>query len=67
MVQVIVAVVTPTDVLAAIVEILGALSLTVTVMLDEAKEGLTAKIFVARPLAVDAFFPSSKSSGDDER
>ena len=40
---------------------------TVTVLLDEAKDGRTATVFVARPFAVDAWFPQWNSSDDDER
>ena len=40
---------------------------TVTVLLDEAKEGRTATIFVARPFAIDRYLPTSQSPADDDR
>jgi S1-C subfamily serine protease len=39
----------------------------VTVLLDEAKEGRTATVFAARPLAVEEYYPQEKATADDDR
>jgi len=40
---------------------------TVTVLLDEAKEGRTATVFVARPFVVDQYLPTSLAPDDNDR
>jgi hypothetical protein len=44
---------------------LGSAQIIGTVTLGEATGGRTAKIFVARPLVVDAYFPKWESSSDE--